>query len=146
MLTTTLLALSTLLSCWAHIPLPELVQQRPLIVSATVDYVATAPASDDPHSYRHDIAFLNVTAVHKTDDEAIQPGRSLPLIMPATANGLQVSTDIRYPAGTTGVWLLSRSPTGAWTAAYPGDLQTSDRLDEIVALIANPPAAEPAAD
>lgn len=125
-----------MLGCWAHVPNEQLERERELIVVGEIVAIAAAPRpAGEESDCRKDTAWLAVGEVLKADGVAVSAGDELPLMMPAASNRIRWSTDLRYPVGASGVWLLTRG-SGGWVAEYIRDLQPLAQKAEIVAVIA----------
>jgi hypothetical protein len=123
---------NTVFACWAAMPLGDIVKSNAIIVTGKIETIT--PAGDP--AKEPDIGHITVTGILKNESGfAIAIGQKLSLGMPAAKRTMMMSTDIRYPKGSEGVWLLEQNKKIFW-ATYPGDLQKLDKRDEIVKIIA----------
>ncbi len=138
--------LSVCLACWGPLPLDQQVRSRALIVQGsllTIDAAKPRPplAEDDYFGFviadreRFDRATLRIDAVLKTPDARITAGSTVILVMPAADRRYGLSTDVIFPAGSSGIWMLNQGPQG-WVASRPSDLRGLDHLDVIRSHIA----------
>ena len=108
-------------ACWAEMSLTEIVASSPVVVAGRIESIDRAR----PAERATDIGRLRVERVLKNAlDDPIAPGDSLALAMPAHANEVRMSTDIRFAEGDEGVWILDPGDDG-FRASYPKDFQPS---------------------
>ena len=135
-------------ACWSDIPLEEVISRSPTIVVGKIERIKVAepPASTPeglytttPPAFAFDIAYIRVSKIlkKKTTDIDVKEGKEIPLSMPSVRNETRVSTDIIYPQGMEGVWILSRSDKDTtFSATYPKDFQPLEKESNIAAIVA----------
>lgn len=115
------------LACWIDIPLDRFIADCPLVIQGRIVKIETAPKQE----YAQDIAYIEVIDILKNETTTIiSRGKQIKLLMPAINNEIQISTDIRYPKGTSGLWIL-REDEGAYKADYPKAYYETERKAEI---------------
>jgi hypothetical protein len=87
---------------FVFVPLEQLVKEAVLIVEGKVTKIEDAGFTRDQRKY--EAAVVEVKAVLKGDPKTRQVRIAQP-----SAGGLAVSSDIRFPVGQEGFWLLTRS-------------------------------------
>jgi hypothetical protein len=127
------LPIGAALACWADVPVEELVKDSPTVVVGKVERIKHAK----PSNYAYDVAYIKVARVLKhTGGLPVAAGKEVPLSMPSIHNRSQMSTDIRYSKGASGVWILeSREKSPTFWATYPKDLQPHKEEPNIRAII-----------
>lgn len=127
-------------ACWAAVPLEKLLRDNPVVVAGKITRIDVAPAPEDGKRQRaYDTGYIRVSKVLKNalKKTEIKVGDELPLSMPSVNRGIMVSTDIRYPKGKEGIWILELKDGKYW-ATYPGDFQSKDKESTITSLLKKP--------
>lgn len=128
-----LLPFHTSLASWADIPLEKVVASSQLVVRGKIVAVEHAPAAD----YAYDTATIQVDEVLKDQtDKKIAKGTKIHLSMPAKNNRSRESTDILYPEGHEGFWILEFKD-GKYLATYPKDYQPLTARDAVTKALAD---------
>ena len=134
------------LSYWSAWPLDDHVRHRPLIVVGSITTIERASVlpgfvlSAIEFIYEppaNDVATIHITEVLKTSDATITAPGTVLLTMPALSRQIRRSTDVSFPVGATGVWMLTYQG-GAWQAHRPDDLQDMGQLPVIRTHITSP--------
>lgn len=116
---------------WADVPLDKLVADNPVVLVGKIEDIRVSQPLKD----KFDTAYIKVAEVLKNglENRSINKGDRIPLSMPS-AKGLAVSTDIRYPKGTEGIWILKYTNKTFW-ATYPKEFQPMKQRDQIAQII-----------
>ena len=111
--------LQTARAMWAYVPLEKLLAENPVVVVGKIEEIKTSETTKGKVS----IAYIKVSEVLKNElkDFKIKVGDKIPLSVP-TPSMISVSTDINYPKGKEGVWILEYKDKTFW-ATYPSDYQ-----------------------
>lgn len=116
---------------WAYIPLEKLLSENPVVVAGKIEEIKH---SEDPKD-RFSIAYIKVDEVLKNrlKNFKLKVGDKIPLSVPATGK-ISVSTDIHYPKGKEGIWILEYKDKTFW-ATYPADYQPLKEKSSIQEII-----------
>ena len=110
---------TTAIAMWAYVPLEKLLAENSVVVAGKIEEIKTTETAKGKVS----IAYIKVSEVLKNElkDFKIKVGDKIPLSVP-TPGMISVSTDINYPKGKEGVWILEYKDKTFW-ATYPSDYQ-----------------------
>lgn len=121
-------------ACFAAVPLKRLVVLNPVIIGGRIEKIEPVP-DEEKTEQDLNIAYIKVEKVLKNELEniKIEKGGFVKLLMPAKHT---ISTDIMYKKWQGGIWILEKDKKrDMFWATYPGDLQPTEKEEEIREII-----------
>ena len=123
---------NTAWAIWAPVPLEVLIDESHLIVVGKVSKVVDAGFAVGNRNM--DAAVVEVKQILKALPLAGKP-TTVRIGQPA-AGGIAISIDIRFQAGTEGIWLLKKDPQqDIYWAKHPSQFQPLDQLKTLSTMV-----------
>lgn len=111
------------LACWDAVHPDVFARGCPLIISGAVEKIDVAPAGQDR---AFDVAYIKAAMIQTNSlkDVPLKKGDLVPVRMSSIKSRVRVSTDLRYPVGTAGTWLIVLGDDGHfYVNRHPVQLQ-----------------------